>query len=187
MRSSTSLGAPQPRRRYHTRNRHGDRTEDPEGDAACARGPSSTHLATWSEYNPGGWVSLGTPEPALASFLIDRPRYRGPPPPPPPSALFPPDSSGIARRLPGNCTGGGPQTSARTRGRSSPRDLATPTVLEPRDRLSHPPRSIQVCFHILALHPSAHLEGTRGLSFWREPHQVRETHKAMGRWEPNLG
>lgn len=53
--------------------------EDPEGDAACAHGPSSTHLATWSEYSPGSWVSIRTPEPALASFLIDRPRYQGAP------------------------------------------------------------------------------------------------------------
>lgn len=127
-----SLGAPQPQRPLSCWNRRGDRVEDPEGDAACARGPCSTHLATWSEYSPGGWVSPRTPEPALASFLIDRPRCLHTTPTPP--APFPPDSSGIARRLPGNCTGGGPQTWARTRGRSSPRDLATPTALEPRDR-----------------------------------------------------
>lgn len=186
MRSSTSLGAPQPRRRYHTRTRrsHG---RPRGGRGLCPR----TQL-----HPPGNLVRVQSRRlgqsrhPGASPGLIPHRQAQvsgSPPPPPPPSALFPPDSSGIARRLPGNCTGGGPQTRARTRGRSSPRDLATPTVLEPRDRLSHPPRSIQVCFHILALHPSAHLEGTRGLSFWREPHQVRETHKAMGRWEPNLG
>lgn len=51
------------------------------------------------------------------------------------------------------------------------RDTATPTSLKPWGQA--PPRSSQDRFHILTPHPSAHLEGTRVLRFWREAHQVR--------------
>lgn len=51
----------------------------------------------------------------------------------------------------------------------------------PRTQRSGPPCSTRDRFQILTPHPSAHLEGTRGLRFWRQPHQVGETHKAMGR------
>lgn len=166
MRSPTSLGAPQPQRTDRTWNRRGDRIEDPEGDGACARGPSSTHLATWSEYSPGGWVSPRTPEPALASFLID-----SPPPPRLPRRRFrqtPPGSQdGYLGTAPEADPRGGLGRAAEAPLGTWPRPRSWNLGMPPH----RPPRSIQVCFHILALHPSAHLEGTRGLSFWREPHQ----------------
>lgn len=146
--------------------------------------PADLAPPTWQPGQSQSWPR--TPEPALASFLIDRPRCQGPPVP---QRRFRQTPPGSQDGYLGTVLEADPR---RGRGHAAEAPPGTwPRPLSWNLGIGHPtpphPRSIQVCFHILALHPSAHLEGTRGLSFWREPHQVRETHKAMGRWEPNLG
>lgn len=146
------------------------------GGAVCARVPGSTHLTTWSEYSMRGGVDPCTPEPALASFLIGRPRCQGPSP------------SAVSARLLGDHK----TVTWELHWRRTPDvgEDARPRLPQgpghahgPRTQRSDPHALIRIVSKFWPRTP----EGTRGLRFWRQPHQVGETHKAMGRWEPNLG